>query len=58
MYYSHRLRTAPEIIDFSNAVKLDIKLLPRLIIGLAYAHEQLGKLPWPVLLKPSIDLAK
>jgi len=59
LIYNHRTRVPPDVIDFprnSNS-KID-GLLPRLVIGLAYIHQQYGKLSWKELVLPAAKIAR
>lgn len=57
MIYNHKQRLPAEVIDFSNRFDKVNEHLPRLVIGLAFIHQQYGKLPWKNLLQPSAELA-
>lgn len=47
---------SPIVVDFSESVRFNN--VPQLIKGLAFVHDKFGKLPWDVLIKPSINLAR
>ncbi|KAL1506156.1 hypothetical protein ABEB36_005570 [Hypothenemus hampei] len=57
MVYNHRTRSAPTVIDFSSSNILPNKI-PRLVVGLAYIHQQYGTIPWKELIEPSANLAR
>lgn len=57
LIYNHRLRSDPDVIDFS-AIQRQSTELPRLVIGLAYLHHQYGLSSWADLVQPAADLAR
>lgn len=56
LIYNHRTRLLPNVIDFSSTNVLSDRM-PRLVLGLAYVHQQYGTLPWKKLIDPSAELA-
>lgn len=58
LIYNHRTRLTPDVIDFNNGNPDAEHLLPRLVLGLAFVHQQYGSLPWKELVQPAADLAR
>lgn len=57
MIYNHRTRINPVVINFSGNNSTSDQL-PRLVLGLAYAHQHYGSLPWKELIEPSSKIAR
>ncbi|XP_076260685.1 glutathione hydrolase 7-like isoform X2 [Rhynchophorus ferrugineus] len=57
LIYNHRTRLMPNVIDFSSQNVLSDHM-PRLVLGLAYIHQQYGTIPWQKLIEPSVELAR
>lgn len=57
LIYNHRTRLLPNVIDFSSPNVLSDRI-PRLVLSLAYIHQQYGTIPWKKLLEPSAALAR
>ncbi|XP_066145346.1 glutathione hydrolase 7-like [Euwallacea fornicatus] len=57
MIYNHRTRGAPTVIEFSSS-NISSDKIPRLVLGLAYIHQQYGTIPWRHLVEPSAVVAK
>lgn len=57
LIYNHRTRLLPNVIDFSSQNVLSDHM-PRLVLGLAYIHQQYGTIPWQKLIEPSVELAR
>ncbi|XP_017786639.1 PREDICTED: gamma-glutamyltransferase 7-like [Nicrophorus vespilloides] len=59
MFYGHKSKLLPDVIDFRQNPNNRInEPLPRMVIGLAYIHQQYSLLSWKQLIQPSVDLAK
>lgn len=63
MIYDYRKnrQQGPTVIDFTstnNSSNRTESTVPKLIMGLAYLHQEYGKLPWFNLVKPAVDLAR
>ncbi|XP_065169561.1 glutathione hydrolase 7-like [Atheta coriaria] len=59
MIYNHRTRDPPQVITFRRNVNTKIaEILPRLVIGLSYIHQQHASMTWRQLLEPAILLAQ
>ena len=48
----------PAVVDERNARGATAVAVPGAVAGMALAHERFGRLPWPDLLAPAIDLAE
>lgn len=57
LIYNHRTRVTPVVINFSGNNSVSDQL-PRLVLGLAYTHQQYGSLPWKRLVEPAANIAK
>ncbi|KAJ8917180.1 hypothetical protein NQ315_012672 [Exocentrus adspersus] len=55
--YNHRTRFPPNVIDFTGPLTVPDNI-PRLVLGLAFAHQQYGSLAWKDLVQPSAELAE
>ncbi|KAH1005113.1 hypothetical protein HUJ04_006157 [Dendroctonus ponderosae] len=56
LIYSHRTRISPDLVDFSGSNVISDRM-PRLVLGLAYIHQQYATMPWKSLVEPSIGIA-
>ncbi|XP_018572729.1 glutathione hydrolase 7-like [Anoplophora glabripennis] len=57
LIYNHRTRLPPNVIDFTGSLTVP-ENIPRLVLGLAYVHQQYGSLAWKDLVQPAADLAE
>ncbi|ENN71681.1 hypothetical protein YQE_11605, partial [Dendroctonus ponderosae] len=57
LIYSHRTRISPDLVDFSGSNVISDRM-PRLVLGLAYIHQQYATMPWKSLVEPSIGIAR
>nr|CAH7713673.1 unnamed protein product [Callosobruchus chinensis] len=57
LFYNHKYRTPPTIIDFSGSSRSS-EDLPRLVLGLAYIHKEYGTRNWKSLVLPAAKLAR
>ncbi|XP_044262092.1 glutathione hydrolase 7-like [Tribolium madens] len=58
LIYNHRARLTPDVVEFNVGNNDAEHLLPRLVLGLAFVHQQYGTVPWKELVQPSAELAR